>query len=86
MLTHTHLFDLAWAEMYSVLATFIWRFNFRFVKAKAEDLECISDQFFIGTRAVTCIVYMIGRIQKRSSENCTKESPQRDGDLFCHSL
>ena len=50
MLTHTHLFDLAWAEMYSVLATFIWRFNFRFVKAKAEDLECISDQFFIGTR------------------------------------
>ncbi|KAI0543159.1 trichodiene oxygenase [Xylaria digitata] len=41
---------LVWAEMYIVLAALVRRFDFQFVEAKAEDFECISDQFVIGTR------------------------------------
>jgi hypothetical protein len=36
--------------MYIVLAALVRRFNFQFVEAKAEDFECISDQFVIGTK------------------------------------
>ncbi|ROV86947.1 hypothetical protein VMCG_10772 [Cytospora schulzeri] len=41
---------LAWAEMYLVLATLVQRFDFQFTRAKAEDFECDSDQFVIGTK------------------------------------
>ncbi|KAI0899294.1 cytochrome P450 [Annulohypoxylon nitens] len=40
---------LAWAEIYLVLAALVQRFNFQFEDSKAEDFECESDQFTIGT-------------------------------------
>lgn len=43
------IYSLAWAEMYIVLAALAQRFDFRFEGAKAEDFECTSDQFAIGT-------------------------------------
>jgi hypothetical protein len=42
--------SLAWAEMYLVLAALVERFNFQFEDISAEDFECNSDQFVIGTR------------------------------------
>ncbi|KAJ8130810.1 hypothetical protein O1611_g2817 [Lasiodiplodia mahajangana] len=41
---------LAWAEMYLLLAALVQRFDFEFVSAKAEDFECTSDQFVVGTK------------------------------------
>ncbi|XDG05685.1 hypothetical protein ABKA04_005300 [Annulohypoxylon sp. FPYF3050] len=41
---------LAWAEMYLVLAALVQRFDFQFEDSKAEDFECESDQFTIGTK------------------------------------
>jgi len=41
--------SLAWAEMYMVIAALAQRFDFQFEGAKAEDFECSSDQFIIGT-------------------------------------
>ncbi|KAI2776210.1 cytochrome P450 [Daldinia loculata] len=41
---------LAWAELYLVIATLVYRYNFQFQGATAEDFECISDQFAIGTK------------------------------------
>ena len=35
--------------MYMVLAALVQRFDFQFEGAKAEDFECTSDQFIIGT-------------------------------------
>lgn len=43
-------YSLAWAEMYLILCAFVQRFNFQFVDASAEDFECDSDQFIIGTK------------------------------------
>lgn len=42
--------SLAWAELYLALAALIQRFNFEFIGTKAEDFECNSDQFVIGTK------------------------------------
>ena len=42
--------SLAWAELYLVVATLIRRFDFDFGNVKAEDVECVSDQFVIGTK------------------------------------
>ncbi|KAI1394475.1 trichodiene oxygenase [Hypoxylon trugodes] len=42
--------NLAWAEMYLIVATLVQRYNFQFQDATAEDFECISDQFAIGTK------------------------------------
>lgn len=36
--------------MYLALAALAQRFNFQFTDAKAEDFECDSDQFVIGTK------------------------------------
>jgi hypothetical protein len=36
--------------MYLVLPALVERFNFRFEGVSAEDFECNSDQFVIGTR------------------------------------
>lgn len=36
--------------MYLALATLVQRFTFDFVGAKAEDFQCESDQFVIGTK------------------------------------
>jgi hypothetical protein len=36
--------------MYLVLAALVERFNFQFEDISAEDFECNSDQFVIGTR------------------------------------
>lgn len=44
------LHSLAWAELYMALAALVQQFNFDFVGASAEDFECVSDQFVIGTR------------------------------------
>ena len=41
--------SLAWAEMYISVSTLAQRFDFQFVDAKAEDFECVSDQFAVGT-------------------------------------
>lgn len=41
---------LAWAELYLALAALIQRFNFDFIGAKAEDFDCSSNQFVIGTK------------------------------------
>ncbi|KAI1354453.1 trichodiene oxygenase [Xylaria sp. FL0043] len=41
---------LAWAEMYFVIAALVQHFDFHFLAAKAEDFECMSDQFVIGTK------------------------------------
>ncbi|KAI0884561.1 cytochrome P450 [Annulohypoxylon maeteangense] len=41
---------LAWAELYVIVATIAYRYNFKFQGATAEDFECISDQFAIGTK------------------------------------
>lgn len=37
--------------MYLAVAALVQKFNFTFPTAKAEDFECISDQFIIGTRS-----------------------------------
>lgn len=42
-------YSLAWAELYLGLAALVQSFTFEFVGAKAEDFECDSDQFVIGT-------------------------------------
>lgn len=49
LLTDYHC-SLAWAEMYLVLAALVQIFNFQFEDSKAEDFECESDQFTIGTK------------------------------------
>ncbi|PQE06880.1 Trichodiene oxygenase protein [Rutstroemia sp. NJR-2017a BVV2] len=41
--------NLAWAEMYMLLAALVQRFNFRFEGLTSKDFECESDQFIIGT-------------------------------------
>lgn len=41
---------LAWSEMYLAIAALVQKFDITFPTAKAEDFECISDQFTIGTR------------------------------------
>ncbi|OTB06228.1 hypothetical protein M426DRAFT_72312 [Hypoxylon sp. CI-4A] len=41
---------LAWAEMYLLVAILVDRLDFQFFDAKAEDFECDSDQFAIGTK------------------------------------
>ncbi|KAI1137268.1 cytochrome P450 [Hypoxylon sp. FL0543] len=41
---------LAWAELYLALAALVQRFDFQFKGAKAEDFECDSDQFVVGTK------------------------------------
>lgn len=43
-------YSLAWAELYLGLAALVQRFDFEFIGAKAEDFECDSDQFVIGTK------------------------------------
>lgn len=43
-------YSLAWAELYLALAALVQRFTFDFMGAKAEDFECESDQFVIGTK------------------------------------
>ncbi|KAI1325095.1 trichodiene oxygenase [Xylariaceae sp. FL0255] len=41
---------LALAEIYLVVAALVQQFDVTFINAKAEDFECVSDQFVIGTR------------------------------------
>ncbi|KAG6365865.1 hypothetical protein INS49_000041 [Diaporthe citri] len=41
---------LAWAELYLALAALVQLSTFEFIGAKAEDFECNSDQFVIGTK------------------------------------
>ncbi|KAE9363333.1 cytochrome P450 [Stipitochalara longipes BDJ] len=41
----------AWAKIYLALAELVQRFDFQFEGISAEDFECISDQFIIGTKA-----------------------------------
>ncbi|RYP40757.1 hypothetical protein DL767_001475 [Monosporascus sp. MG133] len=41
---------LAWAEMNLLVAGLVDRFDFQFLDARAEDFECDSDQFALGTR------------------------------------
>ncbi|KAI1827638.1 cytochrome P450 [Xylaria intraflava] len=41
---------LAWAEMNLLVAGLVTRFDFRFPTARADDFECISDQFVVGTK------------------------------------
>ncbi|KAF7889348.1 uncharacterized protein EAF01_010841 [Botrytis porri] len=41
--------NLAWAEMYLLLAALVQRFDFQFEGATSKDFECESDQFIIGT-------------------------------------
>ncbi|KAI0869644.1 trichodiene oxygenase [Hypoxylon argillaceum] len=41
---------LAWAELYFVIAALVQTFDFEFTTARAEDFECVSDQFVIGTK------------------------------------
>jgi len=35
--------------MYILVSTLAQKFDFRYEEAKAEDFECVSDQFAIGT-------------------------------------
>lgn len=42
--------SLAWAELYFVIAALVQTFDFEFTTARAEDFECVSDQFVIGTK------------------------------------
>jgi hypothetical protein len=44
--------SLAWAEMYLTVSALAQRFDFRFEGAKAEDFECTSDQFAVGTKGL----------------------------------
>ncbi|KAF3763945.1 cytochrome P450 [Cryphonectria parasitica EP155] len=41
---------LAWADMYMIVAALVQQFDFEFKDATAEDFECSSDEFAIGTR------------------------------------
>lgn len=41
--------NLAWAEMYMLLAALVQRFDFRFEGLTSKDFQCESDQFIIGT-------------------------------------
>ncbi|RYO91541.1 hypothetical protein DL764_008276 [Monosporascus ibericus] len=41
---------LAWAEMYMIVAALAQHFDFQFEGATAEDFECTSDQFAVGTK------------------------------------
>ncbi|KAI0380298.1 cytochrome P450 [Hypomontagnella monticulosa] len=43
---------LAWAELYLAVATLAERFDFQFEGATAEDFECSSDQFAVGTESL----------------------------------
>ena len=45
------LSSFAWAKFYLALAELVQRFDFQFEGIRAEDFECISDQFIIGTKA-----------------------------------
>ncbi|KAI0110396.1 cytochrome P450 [Nemania sp. FL0031] len=42
---------LAWANMYLLVATLVDQFDFQYKNVQAEDLECNSDQFTIGTKS-----------------------------------
>ncbi|KAI0506709.1 trichodiene oxygenase [Xylaria bambusicola] len=41
---------LAWAELYLLLSGLVDRFDFHYLNSRAEDFECNSDQFAIGTK------------------------------------
>lgn len=41
--------SLAMSNLYMVIATLVIHFDFEFLSAKAEDFECSSDQFAIGS-------------------------------------
>ncbi|KAI1329342.1 cytochrome P450 [Xylariaceae sp. FL0255] len=42
---------LAWADMYLIVAALVNCFDFQYINVQAEDLECNSDQFAIGTKS-----------------------------------
>lgn len=42
-------FRLATSNLYMVIATLVMHFDFEFPFAKAEDFECSSEQFTIGS-------------------------------------
>ncbi|KAF7336640.1 Cytochrome P450 [Mycena venus] len=54
---------LAWAEMYLVVAALVQRFNFEFEDVTAEDFECVSDQFVIGTRGQSILRALVTAYQ-----------------------
>ena len=41
--------SLAWAELYLTLAALVRRFDFKFDGTGPKDIECVIDQFIIGT-------------------------------------
>lgn len=42
--------SLAWAELYMATAAIVQRFDFKLEGAGPKDVECVSDQFIIGTK------------------------------------
>lgn len=42
--------SLAWAELYMAVSMLVRRFDFKFDGAGPKDVECVSDQFIIGTK------------------------------------
>ncbi|RYP45735.1 hypothetical protein DL768_007976 [Monosporascus sp. mg162] len=47
---------LAWAEMYMIVAALAQHFDFQFEGATAEDFECTSDQFAVGTKGKGALI------------------------------
>ncbi|KAK8070433.1 trichodiene oxygenase [Apiospora hydei] len=54
--------NLAWAELYLVVAALVQRFDFRFDPAAMADVECSSDQFIIGTSGWDGLKTFVSRV------------------------
>ncbi|ROV86771.1 hypothetical protein VSDG_10203 [Cytospora chrysosperma] len=54
---------LAWAEMYIVVARLVQRFDLQLQGAGPKDVECVSDQFIIGTADPSGIRAIVTRYQ-----------------------
>lgn len=55
--------SLAWGEMYLALSALILSFNFELVDANAEDFECDSDQFVVGTKGKNVLKAFVASYQ-----------------------
>lgn len=55
--------SLAWAEMYILVAKLVQRFDIQLQGAGPKDVECVSDQFIIGTADPSGIKAVITRYE-----------------------
>lgn len=46
----TYCSSLAWAELYVLLSALVQRFDLELEESGLKNVECVSDQFIIGTK------------------------------------